>query len=94
MSEAKFTTVEWRVEPCIVGGGMLIRGDGTRGSHPQGHLQIVPLADAYLIGAVKDLYAACEAIVHATTMRDSALGAVAATLASAALAKARGEVQR
>ena len=36
-----------------------------------------------------DLLAACEAIVHAVKMNDPALGAVAATLAEAAVARAK-----
>lgn len=45
--------------------------------------------DAAVIIAVHDLLAACEATVLAARQSDSASGAVAATLAEAAIAKAK-----
>lgn len=51
------------------------------------------MADVYnclLIAAAPDLLTACEAMVHAANMGDPALGGVAATLAAAAIAKAKG----
>ncbi len=45
--------------------------------------------NAGLIAALPELLVACEAIVHAAKLRDSAMGGVAATLAWAAIAKAK-----
>lgn len=46
-------------------------------------------ANAHLIAAAPNLLAACEAIVLAMRQNDPALGAVAATLAEAAIEKTR-----
>lgn len=48
-------------------------------------------ANARLIAAAPDLLTACEALVHAVKLDDSALGGVAATLAAEAIIKATME---
>lgn len=52
---------------------------------------MTPCLNACLVAAAPDLLAACEAMIHAAKMNDSALGATAATLAETAVAKAAPE---
>lgn len=48
----------WKLMPCSNGGMLLIRGDEkapVSERHIQSHIQILPVADAYLIAAAPDL---------------------------------------
>lgn len=64
----KHTPGPWKLDPCSNGGLILRRGEAIRGDrHPQSHLQIVPVEDAYLIAAAPELLAAlkeAKEIIH------------------------------
>jgi hypothetical protein len=93
MSELKATPGPWSVEECPAGGAILRRNS------KQSHLQVFPEADARLIAAAPDLYAALierDGGAHdkdCKALRD--WGSYVCTCghdhAQAALAKARGE---
>jgi hypothetical protein len=61
MSEG-FTAGPWELLPCSHGGAILKRGADAR-THPQSHLQIVPIEDARLIVAAPELYAMLDVFV-------------------------------
>jgi len=75
-------------KPNALGTFTVFHGHG-EGPHNQ-VCQTPYLDDANAIAALPDTLLACEAIVHAVRMNDSALMAVAGILAEAAIAKADG----
>jgi len=72
-----FTPGPWGLAECSHGGVILVRGADydAQKRHEQSHLQILPMADARLIAAAPDLYAAGEAVVAAADDIQSQLDA-------------------
>jgi len=97
VSETKHTPGPWTLAPCSHGGLILRRGPSDlKNRHPQSSLQIVPEADAHLIAAAPELYAALEDLLAET--RAAGLGQArdfnwpeVTQAARSALARARGE---
>ena len=48
-------TEPWTLRDCGNGGKILIRGGSIHGAHPQTHVQILPVEDAYLMASAPEL---------------------------------------